>query len=95
MYLDFDQQKTLLHFINSYSSHDGSGLTAYLTWHISKQVANAMSYLHSQHLTHGDLKPDNILVKRGCFEACTTVSLCTYFVIHFKTLRSHSVWQHP
>lgn len=35
-----------------------------------KEIASAVTYLHSCNLTHGDIKPENILVKDDHFKLC-------------------------
>uniref|UniRef100_H2ZGT1 Protein kinase domain-containing protein n=1 Tax=Ciona savignyi TaxID=51511 RepID=H2ZGT1_CIOSA len=57
-------------------SDDHNGLSAFLTWHISLQVANGMAYLHSQDIVHRDLKPDNILVDSSSINP--RIKLCDF-----------------
>nr|XP_002125412.3 casein kinase I homolog HRR25-like [Ciona intestinalis] len=69
-------KENLYLFTKNYSSDDGEGLSAFMAWGISKQLANVMNYLHSRPMTHGDLKPDNILVDRSTVNP--RIKLCDF-----------------
>ncbi|KJA22242.1 hypothetical protein HYPSUDRAFT_661203 [Hypholoma sublateritium FD-334 SS-4] len=50
--------------LSKYVWETGNGLTETTTQHIAYQLCEAMKYVHAQGITHRDLKPTNILVRR-------------------------------
>ncbi|XP_061178352.1 serine/threonine-protein kinase 10-like [Saccostrea echinata] len=53
----------LYRYIVQLESHERQGLSLGKAWDIGKQIASALSYLHSEGIVHRDLKPDNILIQ--------------------------------
>ncbi|KAJ7782491.1 kinase-like domain-containing protein [Mycena maculata] len=60
--LEYVDGKTLFHFLNN--NHQGTGLTEWMSCHLTYQICKAVGYIHSRHITHRDLKPENILLTR-------------------------------
>ncbi|CAK5281160.1 unnamed protein product, partial [Mycena citricolor] len=55
--LEFVDGGTLRQFISRYK-----GLSERMTKHLMRQLFTGLAYMHSQHVIHRDIKPDNILL---------------------------------
>ncbi len=59
----------VMEYINGGSLGDritkNGAISEYKALHYVRQIANALQYIHSHKITHLDVKPDNILIKKG------------------------------
>lgn len=56
--MEFVPGGDLTSFINS-----GTAMAEYMCQLVSRQICEALEYLHCCNITHRDIKPDNILIK--------------------------------
>uniref|UniRef100_A0A146KPK8 Mitotic checkpoint serine/threonine-protein kinase BUB1 n=3 Tax=Lygus hesperus TaxID=30085 RepID=A0A146KPK8_LYGHE len=54
---------SLLNIINLYKQHTGKVLEPVLSLHFAIEVTRAVEYLHKCKIIHGDIKPDNFVVR--------------------------------